>query len=50
MQSETEDLMHDDRIDGSQAHASAEITAAVVQSREAAERLWAAIGRLLTSK
>ena len=41
--------MHADRTDGSQARSSAEVMAAVAQSREAAERLWAEIGRLLTA-
>jgi len=41
--------MHADRIDGQQAGGSIEVTAAVKQSREAAERLWAEIGRLLAA-
>lgn len=42
-------LMHADRIDGRQGGGSTEATTAVKQSREAAERLWAEIGRLLAS-
>jgi hypothetical protein len=41
--------MHADRIDGFQVAGSTEPTASVKQSREAAERLWAEIGRLLAA-
>jgi len=41
--------MHADRTDGQQGGRPAQVTAAVAQSREAAERLWAEIGRLLAA-
>jgi hypothetical protein len=41
--------MHADRIDEGQAGGSTEPSTSVKQSREAAERLWAEIGRLLAA-
>ena len=41
--------MHADRIDAGEGRGSTEAATAVAQSREAAERLWAEIGRLLTA-
>jgi hypothetical protein len=41
--------MQGDHISGSQGGEAAEAAAAVAQSREAAERLWAEIGRLLAA-
>jgi hypothetical protein len=41
--------MHADRTDAHQGGTAAEAATAVAQSREAAERLWAEIGRLLAA-
>jgi hypothetical protein len=41
-------IMHADRIDGRQGGDAAEAASTAGQSREAAERLWAEIGRLLS--
>jgi len=49
MPSGKEGIMHADRTDARQGGGSAEATSAVQQSREAAERLWAEIGRLLAA-
>jgi hypothetical protein len=41
--------MHGERTDGPQGVGPHEAATAVAQSREAAERLWAEIGRLLAA-
>lgn len=49
MPSWKEAIMHAERTDGRQGVGPNEVATAVAQSREAAERLWAEIGRLLAA-